>query len=367
MDQHSHGAGIPLQIRSERLRSADPKDFPALTIRDEQWRYLPVERLNGLETEVRKFSGSLDGFETKENGDIAPGSIGLPEDVVSANVFQLNDTKHIHLVDSDVAQLFNVKAEGPNQGLQFVISNEKFAKNTFVLNHTGNGSLAELIEINVADESDLTLISIQNLDDDSVITSSQFARLGRNSKFKHVVVSIGGKTIRVVPAVSFAGAGAEVEMLGAYFANGDQHIEHRPFVDHNMANCTSNVAYKGALQGAKAHTVWVGDVLIRQEAEGTKTYELNRNLLLTDGARADSVPNLEIETGQIEGAGHASASGRFDDEQLFYLQARGIPEIEAKRLVVKGFLNDVISQIGIADLQDELNAVIEAKLEGKQN
>lgn len=365
MDQHSHGAGVPLQIRSERLRSGNPQDFPAITNRDEQWRYLPVERLNGLDSGVNKFQGSLEGLELRTTGSTAAGSISLPEDLVAANVYQLNDAKHLHVGNSNEPQLLNIKANGLGQGLQFVISNEKFAKNTVVLNHSGKGSLAELIEIDVADESDLTLISIQNLDDDSVITSSQFARLGRNSKFKHVVVSIGGKTIRVVPAVSFAGTGAEVEMLGAYFAKGDQHIEHRPFVDHNTANCTSNVAYKGALQGSKAHTVWVGDVLIRQAAEGTKTYELNRNLLLTDGARADSVPNLEIETGQIEGAGHASASGRFDDEQLFYLQARGIPEIEAKRLVVKGFLNEVISQIGIEDLQDELNAIIEAKLEGK--
>ncbi len=365
MEQHSHGAGIPLQIRSERLRSANPSDFPAISIRDEQWRYLPVERLNGLDAGLDKFTGILEGLKIDTNGELA-GSISLPEDLVAANVFALGDINHIHLKASEAPELLNVKAAGSRQGLQFFISNEKFAKNTLVLNHTGAGSLAELVEIDVADESDLTLISIQNLNDEAVITSSQFARLGRNSKFKHIVVSIGGKTIRVVPAVSFAGAGAEVEMLGAYFANGDQHIEHRPFVDHNLPNCTSNVAYKGALQGAKAHTVWVGDVLIRQAAEGTKTYELNRNLLLTDGARADSVPNLEIETGQIDGAGHASASGRFDDEQLFYLQARGIPEIEAKRLVVKGFLNDVISQIGLPELQDELNSIIEAKLEGKQ-
>jgi Fe-S cluster assembly protein SufD len=123
------------------------------------------------------------------------------------------------------------------------------------------------------------------------------------------------------------------------------------------------VTYKGALQGDKAHTVWVGDVLIRQAAEGTDTYELNRNLLLTDGARADSVPNLEIETGQIAGAGHASASGRFDDEQLFYLQARGITESEARRLVVRGFLNEIIQKIGNPEIEARLTASIEAELE----
>jgi Fe-S cluster assembly protein SufD len=102
--------------------------------------------------------------------------------------------------------------------------------------------------------------------------------------------------------------------------------------------------------------------MIRMAAEGTDTYELNRNLLLTDGARADSVPNLEIETGKIEGAGHASASGRFDDEQLFYLQARGITEIEARRLVVRGFLNEIIQQIDNEEIRERLSNSIEAEL-----
>jgi Fe-S cluster assembly protein SufD len=153
-------------------------------------------------------------------------------------------------------------------------------------------------------------------------------------------------------------------MLGLYFADADQHLEHRLFVDHAVPHCKSNVVYKGALQGEDAHTVWIGDVLIRAAAEGTETFELNRNLVLTDGARADSVPNLEIETGEIVGAGHASATGRFDDEQLFYLQSRGIPEDEARRLVVRGFFADVINKIGIPEVRDRLLAQVEQELEG---
>jgi Fe-S cluster assembly protein SufD len=123
------------------------------------------------------------------------------------------------------------------------------------------------------------------------------------------------------------------------------------------------VTYKGALQGESARSVWIGDVLIRKAAEGTDTYELNRNLVLTPGARADSVPNLEIETGEIEGAGHASATGRFDDEQLFYLKARGIPEDVARRLVVRGFFAELIQQIGVPAVEDRLQTAIEAELE----
>ena len=115
-------------------------------------------------------------------------------------------------------------------------------------------------------------------------------------------------------------------------------------------------------RGEGAHTVWIGNVLIRKVAEGIETYEENRNLVLTDGCQADSVPNLEIETGEIEGAGHASATGRFDDEQLFYLRSRGIAEDEARRLVVHGFFNDLIRRIAVPELEEQLAATVEAEL-----
>jgi len=370
VQEHSHGVGVPLQIRSERPRSINPADFGAITIRDEQWRYLQVDRLKGLEGSLSAFGGSIEGASVKvlASGESNRGSVGLPEDLVAANVWAASSQVQNFTFDGETGiQVLNIENSSNQQALSIFIEALPFSSGTLVLNHTGSGSLAQIVEIKIGDEANVTVVSVQNLDDDAVFTSSHFAKLGRNSKLKHVVVSLGGRTIRLVPSVTFAGPGAQVEMLGAYFANGDQHIEHRPFVDHNQPNCISDVTYKGALQGQKAHTVWVGDVLIRKEAEGTKTYELNRNLLLTDGARADSVPNLEIETGQIEGAGHASASGRFDDEQLFYLQARGISEQDAKRLVVKGFLNDVISKIGVEELEQSLNAQIESKLEGEAN
>jgi Fe-S cluster assembly protein SufD len=123
------------------------------------------------------------------------------------------------------------------------------------------------------------------------------------------------------------------------------------------------VDYKGALQGESAHTVWIGDVLIRPEATGTDTYERNRNLLLTDGARADSVPNLEILTGEVAGAGHASASGRLEDHHLFYLMARGIPLAEARRLVIRGFFGELIAKIGVPELRERITQSVEAELD----
>ena len=151
-------------------------------------------------------------------------------------------------------------------------------------------------------------------------------------------------------------------MFGLYFVDAEQHIEHRLFIDHNQPHTKSTAVYKGGLQGHGAHSVWLGDVLIRKVAEGIETFETNRNLVLTDGCRADSVPNLEIETGEIKGAGHASATGRFDDEQLFYLQSRGITHDEARRLVVHGFFADVVRRIGVPEVEQRLMGSLEVEL-----
>jgi Fe-S cluster assembly protein SufD len=214
----------------------------------------------------------------------------------------------------------------------------------------------------VQDGADLTVVSVQEWNDDAVHASSQQAKVGRDAKFKHVVVSLGGDLVRVTPSARLKQTGSDVEMFGLYFADAGQHLEQRLFVDHAVPNCKSRVLYKGALQGENAHTVWVGDVLIRKEAEGTDSYEANRNLVLSDGARADSVPNLEIETGLIDGAGHASTTGRFDDEHLFYLMARGIDEKTARRLVVRGFLNEIIQQIKVPALEERLTEAVEREL-----
>ena len=120
--------------------------------------------------------------------------------------------------------------------------------------------------------------------------------------------------------------------------------------------------YKGALDGKGAHSTWVGNALIAPTAPGTDSYELNRNLVLTPGASADSEPNLEIENGNIIGAGHASSVGRFDDEELFYLQSRGIPETEARKLVVRGFFGELVEEIGIPAISEHLMNVIDRRL-----
>ncbi|WP_018772976.1 Fe-S cluster assembly protein SufD [Arthrobacter sp. 131MFCol6.1] len=375
--RHSHGGGVgvPDSSRAGRLTSYKLADFKPLTGMEEDWRFTPLKRLRGLHTEV--LTGAAPAVsvtapdsvkvETVGRDDRRIGSAAIPEDRVSANAWENFTEATVITVPSEVQVDGEVSVLLTGQGTDasaqhVVIVAEKFSKSVVVLDHQGTAVVSENIEILVEDGAQLTVISLQEWNDDAVHASSQQAKLGRDAKFKHIVVSLGGDLVRVTPSARFTAPGAEVELFGLYFADAGQHLEQRLFVDHAVANCKSNVLYKGALQGRNAHTVWVGDVLIRKEAEGTDTYEANRNLVLTDGARADSVPNLEIETGLIAGAGHASATGRFDDQHLFYLMARGIPEEVARRLVVRGFLNEIIQKINVPAIEERLTEAVEREL-----
>lgn len=376
IEAHSHG-NVPIQTRNERPRSASISDFPEVSKLQEIWRYIPQDKLRGLDQDVM---GELDESAIELNlapgilsrwvdsTDPVVGSAGLPEDRVSAAAWT-NASKTLVIeipkeVEADQPSFISINPKShAAQAVHIVVSVGNHAAATIVLDHIGDGVLGENVELIVGDGARLDFVTIAQWNKGSSQVSAQFAKVGRDASLKHVVVSLGGDLVRVTPASYLSSPGGEVNMYGVYLADTGNYFEHRPYVDHIAPNCVSNVAYKGALQGAGAHTVWVGDVLIRESATGTDSYELNRNLLLTDGARADSVPNLEIETGKIEGAGHASASGRFDDEQLFYLMARGVSEVDAKKLVVRGFLQEVIQKIGIAEVEDRLTKAIELELE----
>jgi Fe-S cluster assembly protein SufD len=237
---------------------------------------------------------------------------------------------------------------------------------TVVVEQSGSGALADNLEVVLADGSQLRLVVTDEWADDAVHASAAHFAIGRDATLRAVSVALGGDLVRISSTVNYRGPGGSAELAGLGYADAGQHLENRLLVDHSVPNCTSNVIYKNALQGKKgtpdARTVWIGDVLIRAAAENTETFELNRNLVLTEHARADSVPNLEIETGEIAGAGHASATGRFDDEQLFYLCSRGIPEDVARRLVVRGFFGEILSRLPLPELRERLEQAIEAEL-----
>ncbi len=299
-------------------------------------------------------------------GEAPRGEVFRPEDRVSAIAWAQEDEAPLIRIPSGVELdepiVVQLTGRGGVAHAHVVIEAQAHSRATVVLRHAGTAQQAQNVEIIVRDGAALTVVSVQRWGDDAIHLASHQARVDRDATLTHVVVSLGGRVVRVNPSVELAGAGAEGRLYGLSFADAGQHLESQVYLHHKGAQTVGDVLYKGALQGESARSVWVGDVLIGPDAVGTDSYEANRNLVLTDGARADSIPNLEIETGDIRGAGHASATGRFDDEQLFYLQARGIAEDEARRLVVLGFLAEIVQKIDVPALQDELIAAIEDEL-----
>ncbi|MGL4173338.1 MAG: Fe-S cluster assembly protein SufD [Actinomycetota bacterium] len=382
---HSHGsplvADVPTQSRGERTQSFDPADFPMPTGREEEWRFTPLDRISAALTDLdhHKAPGQQQNAWHSDSHpaatitgitDVQARALSLPapgDRAAALTTHHADQILHVNIPDEAVAEApIRLRLNGiPTLSRQHVvITAGRFSRAVVVIEHAGPAIYTEVISTILADGADLTVVSVQQWDDNAVHLGQHDAVVGRDAHYRHVAITLGGRVVRLNTNVRYAGPGGDATLLGVYFANAGQHLEHRSFVDHAAPHCRSEVMYKGALQGDTARTVWVGDVLIRAEAEGTDTYELNRNLVLTDGARADSVPNLEIETGEIAGAGHASATGRFDDEQLFYLQARGIPEAEARRLVVRGFFADIVDRIGIPDVSQSVMSAIEAELAG---
>jgi Fe-S cluster assembly protein SufD len=375
------GSGLkPLASAGERFTSYDLEAFEVPSGREENWRFTPMRRLNGLHsvdpdavadlvdgTAPVTVEGAGEGVtvEAVTRDDARIGEAGAPADRVAALAWA--HAPQAHLVSlSGTPEPVTVTVTGPGAG-QVALAHLQLRVDTHgaavvVLDYRGGGTIADNLEVVLADAAKLTLVVIDDLDDSGVHVGAQHLHLGRDATLRVTTVSLGGDLVRISPVVRYAGPGGDAELAGLSFADAGQHLEHRLLVDHKAPYCRSNVVYKSALQGNGAHTVWIGDVLIRAEAEGTETFELNRNLLLTDGARADSVPNLEIETGEIAGAGHASATGRFDDEQLFYLRSRGIPESAARRLVVRGFFNEIINKISVPAVRERLEAAVEAEL-----
>ncbi len=371
VESHLHGAG-----------STDLAAHPVPSGREENWRFTPLRRLRGLEVDapfgatVTMDSLRIQAPETVTIREVTgaeaeqiKGLAGqLPIDRPSARAWAASTS--VLLVDvpagAEIAEPVVITYVGtsitPATAGHLVIRVGAQASAQIAVVHEGSATLADNVEIVVGDAARVDFASLEEWAPDAVHLSHHHLRVGRDATLRHTALTFGGDLVRVVGTVAYDGPGGDADLTGLYFADAGQHLEHRLFVDHAVPHCKSRALYKGALQGAKAHTVWIGDVLIRKAAEGTDTYEMNRNLILTQGARADSVPNLEIETGEIVGAGHASATGRFDDGQLFYLQSRGISPEVAKRLVVRGFFGEVLLRIGIGSVRERAAQIVEREL-----
>jgi Fe-S cluster assembly protein SufD len=362
--------------RLHEHRSYDPADFAVPGGREEEWRFTPLRRLRGLHTDSPPAPTATVAVEvdpapevkafSAERSVAHAGRTFVPADRVSARAYASFDEATVITVpaeaDASRPTFVTVTGSGGAGYGHLLVQAEPFSRAVVVLDYRGSAIYADNVELVVGDGASLSLVSIQDWADDAVHAAHHYATLGRDARLRHAVVTLGGSVVRLGAEVRYDGPGGDAELTGLYFADAGQHLEHRLFVDHDVPRCRSRVTYKGALQGTDAHAVWIGDVLIRPEATGTDTYEYNRNLVLTDGTRVDSVPNLEILTGEIVGAGHASASGRLEDHHLFYLMARGIPFEEARRLVIRGFFGQLIGTIEVPELRERIAEAVEAEL-----
>lgn len=355
--------------------SALQTNYLTPTGREEAWRFTPLKRLAGLHDKNQVVSDRISiglvghdrvGFSVTKVDSTELPPLSKTDDVV---VQRVRDTasKITHLKiekEAVINEPIFLKriASSEREFSRTVITAAPHSKAIVVVENSGTATLGEEIEIRVEAGANLTFVSLQEWSDSAVHLGRHHAIVGRDANFNSITITIGGSLVRLLPTVEYSDQGGNAELLGLYFATDGQHLEHRVHIEHGIPNGKSRVTYKGILAGAEARTVWIGDVFIRGNAEGTDTYELNKNLLLTDGARADSVPNLEIETGQIVGAGHASTTGRFDDEQLFYLMSRGVPMSEARKLVIRGFFGEIVAKIGIPEVENRLMDRIDAQL-----
>jgi len=367
--------------KGDVFTSTNVEDFPVPHGRDEVWRFVSLRKLRGLhngefaqavaqDVKVSEHPGV--SAETVDRDDERLGRVGKPSDRVAAQAWTSMPEGQVVTVDPEVQVedpitiTYTGKGEDVTSFGATSIEVGHHAEATVVLKYVGSGTHADNVEFILGDGAHLTVIVDVDWENDAVHLSNQVAQVGRDAVLRHNCAIFGGEVVRIVPRVNFTAPGGDAELLGVYFADSGQYFENRMLVDHSVPNCRSNVLYKGALQGEKkneARTCWVGDVLIRSNAQGTDTYETNNNLILTDSARADAIPNLEIETGEITGAGHAATVGRFDDIELFYLMSRGIPEAEARRLIIRGFFNEVIHRIPVQSLSEELENRISEELE----
>ena len=217
-----------------------------------------------------------------------------------------------------------------------------------------------VVELFVEQAAKVEYVSVQNLSPSTWHFASHRASVGRDAELDWVTAGLGTKNGKVRIENDLAGEGATSRVTGAYFADGDQHLDYDTFQEHIAPNTTSDFAFKGALRDA-ASVVWRGMIKVEKDAQRTNAYQENRNLLLSDKAHADSIPGLEIEANDVR-CTHGATIGQVDRDQLFYLMARGLTRGEAERLIVRGFFQDVLDRIELEPVRDALGEALEARI-----
>lgn len=217
-----------------------------------------------------------------------------------------------------------------------------------------------VVEISAAATASVQYVAMQRYGRGVHHLAMQRTIAGRDASVDTLMVNLGASVARVELAASLEGPGSRSDMLGLYFGQGDQHFDHSTRQDHRVAHASSDLLYKGALDG-RSRAVFRGLIKVFPKAQRTDAYQTNRNLILSREAEATSLPNLEIEADDVR-CSHAATVGQLDREELFYIMSRGVPRHEAERLVVFGFFGEVLERLPIPSLVAELRAAIEEKI-----
>jgi Fe-S cluster assembly protein SufD len=217
-----------------------------------------------------------------------------------------------------------------------------------------------VVELFVRPTAKIEYVSLQNLSQETWHFGRYKAWLERDSELDWVIGAFGSKRGKVWIENDLAGPGATSRVTGAYFADGDQHLDFDTFQEHIAPNTESDFAFKGALR-ERASAVWRGMIRVEEDAQKTNAYQENRNLLLSDTAHADSIPGLEIMANDVR-CTHGATLGKVNREELFYLMARGLSRAEAERLIVRGFFQDVLDRIELVPVREALGAALEARI-----
>jgi len=218
-----------------------------------------------------------------------------------------------------------------------------------------------VVEIHAGAGARVRYVALQEYGRGVTHLSVQRANVGRQAQVRSLGVSFGASLARAEVESVLAEDGGSSEMLGLYFGDGEQHIDHRSIQDHVGNRTSSDLLYKGALKDA-SNAIYIGTVIIEAGAHNCDAYQTNRNILLSEHAKAHSVPNLEIQTHDPTRCGHAASVGPVSEDELFYLETRGIPEKEAERLIVFGFFQEVLDRVELPEIRTGLEAAIEAEL-----
>lgn len=342
-------------------------DIPLPTADEELWRYSRIDQLNPAEFDVGRPATQIEGLAAPVS--LSESSITIDRDL---DAFATKNEEHQSTRVIDVPAGAVVTSP--------IVIDHSTAAGTAAFPRTvirvGSGAQCTVIEhfrsepgpsltvpvtiIDAADASNVSYLAVNDVDNEAWHIGHQVVTGERDSNIQLSTVTLGGYYTRVRTESRSGGPGATLRQVALYFAAGNQMHDFRVHQDHDAPHTTSDLLFKGAVQD-HARSVYTGLISIREHAKGTSANQTNRNLTLSDGAWAESVPNLDIRNNDVR-CSHASTVGPIDAEQRFYLESRGVPPETAERLVVLGFFDEVLQQLPTGPLASDLRARVAERL-----